>query len=369
MKSLSFFLSLSMSMLLATSNIHLLANYKKGEKKMLRVAINGFGRIGRNFLRGFLYDENARKHMKIVAINIGPAQKENTAHMFMYDTLLGTFHERAYFENDHLVIGDYRIKIIAECNPAQIGWDQLNIDWVVECTGCFTHREGAQKHIAAGAKHVLISAPAKGEDVSIIPGLNLDAFDTNQHKIVSLGSCTTNAFLPMLRVLHDLCGIKCGFMTTIHAYTNAQALLDVERKDLRRSRAAALNIIPTSTGAANMIPKIMPELGGCISAISVRVPVGKVSFIDFAFESHKQTTIEQVNEAFYNASRGNLHGIMDITMEPLVSSDFSCNNHSVIIDGQLTQVNGNMVKVFGWYDNEWGYSLRLKDFLMYVAQS
>lgn len=334
---------------------------------MLRVAINGFGRIGRSFLRCILKDPIAREHLEIVAINIGPALPSFTAHMFKYDTLMGTYPADVRLDGDELVIDNYRIKIIAQMDPRLTNWCNMDIDWVVECTGVFTHREGAAKHLQAGAKHVLISAPAKDEDVAIIPGVNETMFDASAHKIVSLGSCTTNAFMTMLKALNDTVGIKRGFMTTVHAYTNTQVLLDVSDKDLRRSRAAALNTIPTTTGAAKMLSKVIPELDGKVSAMAIRVPVGKVSLIDLTFEANTDLSIDVLHAAFKNASENSMKGILDLTMEPLVSSDFSCNDHSVIIDGLLTQVNGNMGKVFGWYDNEWGYSMRLKDFLLHVA--
>ncbi len=335
----------------------------------MRVAINGFGRIGRNFLRGILLDKRARKVLNVVAINIGSSKIDFVAHMFKYDTLMGTFPAEVVVEGDELIVDGYHIKLIAECNPLLLPWKDLLVDWVVECTGAFTHREGASKHLEAGAQHVLISAPAKDEDVTIIPGVNEEMFDAQQHKIVSLGSCTTNSFITMLKVLHDKFGIKRGFMTTIHAYTNTQVLLDVGNKDLRRSRAAALNTIPTTTGAAKMLGKVIPDLEGKVSAMALRVPVGKVSLIDLTFEAEKDLSVNGIHAAFESAAMGPMKGIVAMTMEPLVSSDFSCNDHSVIIDGLLTEVNGNMAKVFGWYDNEWGYSMRLKDFLVYAAQN
>ncbi len=339
------------------------------EKRMLRIAINGFGRIGRNFLRGILLDAKARENIEVVAINIGPARLDFVDHMLKYDTLMGTFPADVRVDGDELVVDDYRIKLLAELDPCKLPWSQLNIDWVVECSGCFTHRQGAQKHLEAGAKHVLISAPAKNEDVAIIPGVNSEWFDSEKHKIVSMGSCTTNAFMTMLKVLHDTFGIKRGFMTTVHSYTNTQVLLDVDDGDLRRSRAAALNIIPTTTGAAKMLSKVIPDLDGKVFAMAIRVPVGKVSLIDLTFETEKELTVEAMHIAFKSAAADEMKGILSMTMEPLVSSDFSGNDYSVTVDGLLTQANGNMGKVFGWYDNEWGYSMRMKDFLLNVAKS
>lgn len=330
----------------------------------MRIAINGFGRIGRNFLRILLQDPNALKKIDIVAINIGPACLESLAHMFKYDTLMGTFNKPVTLEGNELVVGDYRINIIAECDPAKCPWKKMQIDWVVDCTGRFTKREGAALHLDAGAQYVLISAPAKGDDVTIIPGVNDANFDQKKHHIVSLGSCTTNAFLPMVKVLHDTFVIQQGFMTTVHAYTNSQVLLDVEDHDLRRARAAALNIIPTSTGASRVLNVVMPELTGKIKSMALRVPVAKGSLIDLTFTSEKALTVHAINDSFLQASQSYLTGIMDITNEPIVSSDCNGTVYSVIIDGLLTDAQGHMGKVFGWYDNEWAYSHRLKDFLL-----
>jgi len=336
---------------------------------MLRIAVNGFGRIGRTFLRCVLQDPSARKQLSIVAINVGSARPDFIAHMFKYDSLMGTYSEKVGYSNNQLSIGTTRIDVLTEIDPILLPWKKYAIDWVVECTGKFTHREGAEKHFSAGASYVLISAPAKAEDVLIIPGVNGEKFDKTIHRIVSLGSCTTNAFMTTLKVLHDAFVIERGFMTTIHAYTNTQVLLDVNNKDLRRSRAAALNTIPTSTGAAYMIDKIIPSLAGAISAVAVRVPVGKVSLIDFSFLAKKLLSVSAINEVFYTAMQTTMPGILFITMEPLVSSDFNGNSHSVVIDGLLTHAKKNMGKVFGWYDNEWGYSERLKDFLLYTKKS
>jgi len=335
---------------------------------MINVAINGFGRIGRNFLRTVLLDTAAKKKIKVVTINIGPGRLDFVAHMFKYDTLLGTYPGTVEMRRNILSIDGYEIVVIAETDPLQANWNSYNIDWVVEASGKFTKREGAQKHLQAGAKHVLITAPAKDEDISIIPGVNEDGFDATQHKIVSLGSCTTNAFIPMLKVLHDTFGIQQGFMTTIHAYTNSQVLLDVEDSDLRRSRAAALNIIPTTTGASKMLDKVMPELKGLVPAVAIRVPVGKCSLIDLNVRVKDQDlSIEKVHDAFIDAAHNRMKGIVLVTMEPLVSSDYSGCNYSVVIDGLMTDVQGSMIKIFGWYDNEWAYSERLKDFLCYVV--
>lgn len=335
---------------------------------MVNVAINGFGRIGRNFLRAFLQDKLSQEKLKIVAINVGNASVDSVAHMFKYDTLMGSYPGDVCVKNNELIIDGYKIAIISELDINKIDWRNYSVDWVVDATGKFTDRDGAQLHINSGAKKVLITAPGNDEDVTIIPGVNYQDYITTKHNIVSLGSCTTNALAPMLKVLHENFIIERGFMTTVHSYTNDQVLLDVEKKDLRRARAAALNIVPTTTGAQKVIGKILPELNGLIGGTAIRVPVGKVSLIDLSFEAKKEITVDKINKAFELAAKsGQLAGIMSVAHEQLVSSDFSGNNNSVIIDSLLTDVKQNMGKVFGWYDNEWGYSVRLKDFLVKVG--
>ncbi|MCX5925673.1 MAG: type I glyceraldehyde-3-phosphate dehydrogenase [Candidatus Dependentiae bacterium] len=333
----------------------------------MKIAINGFGRIGRNFLRAVLLDPQSARKLQVVAINIGPGKPDCVAHMFKYDTLMGIYPGNIRVQDGNLCIDDYIIKIFTESDPARIPWAASGVEWVVEASGCFTHKKDASKHIVAGARHVLITAPAKEEDISIVPGVNEQLFDSKKHTIVSMGSCTTNAFVTLLKVLHDAFIITGGFMTTVHAYTNTQVLLDVGDDDMRRCRAAALNIIPTSTGASEVVVKVMPELNGIIKAVALRVPVAKVSLIDFTFTAQKLFTVETIHAALLHAKNNRMRGILDLTIEPLVSSDFSGNNYSVVIDGLLTEVNGTLGKVFGWYDNEWGYSVRLKDFLLYVA--
>lgn len=335
---------------------------------MIRVAISGFGRIGRNFLRCVLQDKNVHKQMEVVAINVGASEPEFIAHMFKYDTLMGTFQGAVSMQGDELVVDGHRIKIVAECNPARLPWKDLHVDWVVDCTGHFTDRDCAQQHITAGAKCVLISAPAHNEDVAIIPGVNEQLFNAAKDHIVSLGSCTTNAFIPMLKVLDDAFEIVRGCMTTTHAYTNSQVLLDVDAKNLRFARAAALNIIPAPTGASKMLGKVLPHLADKVSAMAMRVPVGKVSLIDFVFVAKKDLSVEMIHAAFNAAAQDKMKNVVAVTMEPLVSSDYNGNPHSVTIDGLLTNTNGPMGQVFGWYDNEWGYSERMKDFLMYVSK-
>lgn len=334
----------------------------------MRIAVNGFGRIGRNFVRALMQDAQARKSISLVAINIGPANRDTAAYMFKYDTLMGTFPGTVRLENQTLIIDDCAIPLLSESAPERIDWKKYNIDWVVECSGHFTHREGAQKHIDAGARNVLISAPAKDEDVTIILGVNDAAFNPQKDHIVALGSCTTNALLPLTKCLHDAFTITQGFMTTVHAYTNSQVLLDVETgdKDMRRSRAAALNIIPTSTGAMKVLGKIMPELEGKFKGIAMRVPVGKISILDVVIHTQKPISVDAIHEAIQKAAKGSMKGIIDLSMEPLVSSDYSGNNYSVVVDGLLTEAEGSMAKIVGWYDNEWAYSVRLKDFLVKV---
>lgn len=331
---------------------------------MIRVTINGFGRIGKNFLRAVLQDAAAREHIEIAAINVGPGNPEFIAHEFKYDTLLGTYSGAAKVEHGTLIIDDYAIPVLAECDPEKLPWKKINIDWVVESSGCFTRREGAQKHLKAGAKKVLISAPAKDDDITIIPGVNMNAYDKAKHEIVSLGSCSTNAFVPMAYILHEAFGIKNGLISTVHAYTNTQALLDVDIGDLRRNRAAALNIVPTTTGATSLLCKIMPELSNRIQGHALRVPIGKVSLADFVFEAERPVSVDKIHAAFEDAVEGPLRGVLGITYKPLVSIDFAGNDLSVVIDADMTQTVGSMAKIYGWYDNEWAYSVRLKDFLV-----
>lgn len=331
---------------------------------MLRIAINGFGRIGRNFLRTIMADEQAQKKLEVVAINIGPSDPKLLAHMFKHDTLLGTFKGDVRVQGNTFIINNHNIAIIAEKDPTSIDWKKFAIDWVVEATGKFTDRAGAQLHLDAGAKKVLITAPARNEDITIIPGVNSDAYNAAKDNIVSLGSCTTNAIVPMLKILHEAFVVEHGFMTTIHAYTNSQALIDVERSDARRARAAALNIIPTTTGAMKVLDKVYPQLLGRIGGCAIRVPVAKVSLIDLTFVAQKPISIDNINAAFDHAASTHLKNIVAVSREPLVSSDYSGNPFSVTLDALLTDVRGNCGTVFGWYDNEWGYSERLKDFLM-----
>ncbi len=332
----------------------------------MRIAINGFGRIGKSFLRALLVDKKALSSLQVACINVGKGDPQAAALALKYDTLMGTYPGPVSYKDGMLHVDELAIPVISELDPAQAPWKEYAIDWVVEATGHFTNREGAEKHIKAGAHHVLITAPAQGDDVTIVLGVNDKIYDRSKHTIVTIGSCTTNAIFPMLKVIHDSFGIEQGLMTSVHAYTNTQSLLDVDAtvKDLRKGRAAALNIVPTTTGAMKVVDKIMPELVGKITGTSLRVPVAKVSLIDLTVFLKKPVSVQTMNQAFETAAQGPMKGIIQYTEEPLVSSDYSGNNHSVIIDSLMTQATGPAVKVFGWYDNEWGYSVRLKDFLL-----
>jgi len=333
----------------------------------MNIAINGFGRIGRNLLRVLLEDATALKVVNIVAINIGSASPHFVGHSFKYDTLLGPYQGTVQVEKDILIINDLRIKLVNERDPLKLPWKELEVDWVVEATGKFTTKKEAEKHCTAGAKRVLISAPSEDADATIIMGVNEASFNAQKDTIVSAGSCTTNALVPVLKVLLDSCGIESAYMTTVHAYTNDQSLLDGAHPKVRRGRAAALNIIPTSTGATKVVTKVLPELLGKIEGSALRVPVSKVSLIDLSFVAQKEITMKSLNAALQKAQDGALKNILSFTDQPLVSTDFSFNNNSVIVDGLLTQTVGKLGKIFGWYDNEWAYSCRLKDFLVMCA--
>lgn len=333
----------------------------------MRIAINGFGRIGKNFLWAILEDPIAREQIEVVVINSKSNDSAVAAHLFKYDTLMGTYPGTVGIgQHNTLIIDGKEIMLTAILEPEKLPWKEYNIDFVVDCSGAFTDREKAELHLKAGAKKVLISAPAHGDDVTIIPGVNLEEYDHKKHYIISLGSCTTNAFLPVLKVIHENFGIIHGLMTTAHAYTNSQVLLDSEAspKDLRRNRAAALNIVPTTTGASSQVKKVMPILGDKVDAISIRVPVGKVSILDFSFVAEQEISVDKINHAFREAQTGDLEGILLVDDNYLVSSDFNGNGHSVIIDAPMTKALGKLGKVYGWYDNEWAYSVRLKDFLL-----
>lgn len=330
---------------------------------MVKIAINGFGRIGRTFLRTIIEDKSSQEKIKISTINIGPGNPENIALMFKYDSIMGTLTEEVKFENNYLIIGKLSIKIVAEVDPLKIDWKKNDVDLVVDCTGKFTDGKKATIHLQSGAKYVLISAPAKNEDVSIVPGVNNEMFNPKKHKIISIGSCTTNALLPTLKVINDEFRINSAYMTTAHAYTNSQVLLDVEKSDVRRARSATLNIVPTTSGAVKMVGKIIPELNDKVNGCAIRIPAPIVSLIDLSFTTEKKFTIDSINSSLKKSADSSLKGILGFTMLPLVSLDYKGNSHSIIIDGLMTQKIGEIGKVFGWYDNEWGYSCRLKDFI------
>jgi glyceraldehyde 3-phosphate dehydrogenase len=325
----------------------------------IRVGINGFGRIGRNFFRA---QHALGSDIEVVALNdLGDAK--TMAHLLRYDSNLGPFQGEVELADGVLRAAGEEIKILSERDPGSLPWGDLGVDVVLESTGFFTDREGAGKHLTAGARKVVISAPATDPDVTLVLGVNDDAYDAESHHIVSNASCTTNCVAPMAKVLHELGTITTGFMTTIHAYTNDQVILDFPHKDLRRARAAATNLIPTSTGAAKAIGLVLPELQGKVDGISVRAPVPTGSITDLVVSLERETSVEEVNGAFRDAAGGALAGLLQFGEDPLVSSDIEQNPHSCIFDSELTMVRGNTVKVFGWYDNEWGYSCRLVDLI------
>jgi glyceraldehyde 3-phosphate dehydrogenase len=329
-----------------------------------RIGINGFGRIGRNFYRA-LASKGA--DLELVAINdLGDAP--TMAHLLKYDSVFGRFDKEVKVNDTGFSIEGQDIRLLSERDPADLPWGDLGVDIVIESTGFFTKRADATKHIDGGAKKVIISAPAKDEDVTIVMGVNDDDYDSSKHSIISNASCTTNCVVPLAKVLQDKWGIEKGFMTTCHAYTNDQSTLDLARDDLRRARAAAINIIPTTTGAAKAASLSMPELKGRLDGLSLRVPVPDGSITDMVAVVGAETNKEEVNDAYREAAQSaGMKGIVKYTEDPIVSSDVIGDSHSCIVDGLSTMVNGNMVKVLGWYDNEWGYSNRLVDVTELVA--
>ena len=324
----------------------------------VRVAINGFGRIGRNVLRAII--ESRRTDIEVVAIN-DITSPETNAHLLKYDSVHGRFPGEVKVEGDTLDAGLGPMKVFAERDPSQLPWGDLAVDVALECTGIFTDREGASKHLSAGAKKVLISAPAKGADITVVYGVNHDALGDG-HKIVSNASCTTNCLAPVAKVLHEMCGISQGFMTTVHAYTNDQRILDAPHKDMHRARAAGVSMIPTTTGAARAVGLVMPELDGKLDGTAIRVPTPNVSMIDLKFIPTRETTVDEVNAAMSRAAEQELAGVLAVTDEPLVSIDFNHNPYSSTFDMTQTQiVDGRLVRVLSWYDNEWGFSNRMAD--------
>ncbi|MGW0821272.1 type I glyceraldehyde-3-phosphate dehydrogenase [Streptomyces sp. NPDC002845] len=329
----------------------------------IRVGINGFGRIGRNYFRALL-EQGA--DIEIVAVN-DLGDTATTAHLLKYDTILGRLKAEVSHTADTITVDGHTIKVLSERNPADIPWGELGVDIVIESTGIFTKKADAEKHIAGGAKKVLISAPATDEDITIVMGVNQDKYDPANHHVISNASCTTNCVAPMAKVLDESFGIVKGLMTTVHAYTNDQRILDFPHKDLRRARAAAENIIPTTTGAAKATALVLPQLKGKLDGIAMRVPVPTGSVTDLVIELDREVTKDEINSAFQKAAEGQLKGILEYTADPIVSSDIVNWPASCTFDSSLTMVQGKSVKIVGWYDNEWGYSNRLVDLTVFVG--
>lgn len=324
----------------------------------MKVAINGFGRIGRMVMKAGVFDSE----IDFVAIN-DLTDTATLAYMFKHDSVHGKFDGDVSHDDGALYVNGKRIAVFAKRNPEELPWKDLGIDVVVEATGFFRKRELAAKHLNAGAKKVLISAPSPDADISIVKGVNEDKYDPEKHHIISNASCTTNCLAPIVKVLNDNFGVKRGFMTTVHSYTGDQKLLDAPHKDLRRARSAAINIVPTTTGAAVAVTKVIPELAGKLDGMAIRVPTPDGSITDFVCELKRETTFEEVNTLFWNVANTHLKGVLEFSSEPLVSTDIVGNPHSSIFDSKLTLVDGNFIKVIAWYDNEWGYSNRMIDVL------
>jgi glyceraldehyde 3-phosphate dehydrogenase len=330
----------------------------------VKVGINGFGRIGRNVVRAGLH----RKDIEFVAVN-DLTDTKTLAHLLKYDSVLGRLEEEVQATADAITVGGKKIKVFASKDPAQLDWDSVGVEVVVESTGKFTDAHDAAKHLRGTVKKVIISAPAKNEDVTIVLGVNEGSYNAAKHNIISNASCTTNCLAPVVKVLHEKFGIEKGSMTTIHSYTNDQNVLDFPHKDLRRARAAALNMIPTTTGAAKAISLVMPELKGKLDGYSMRVPTPDVSVVDLVLLFEKNTTAEEVNASLKSAAEGELKGILAYTEDPVVSTDMLRNPNSSIVDAELTKVvGGNLAKVVSWYDNEWGYSCRVVDLAVFLAK-
>ena len=328
-----------------------------------QVGINGFGRIGRNVFRAALNNPE----INIVAVN-DLTDAKTLAHLLKYDSVHGILDAEVKADGDAIIVNGKRIQVLAERNPVDLPWGKMGVEIVVESTGIFTAKEKAEAHIQAGAKKVIISAPATGEDVTIVLGVNEDKYDPKNHHVVSNASCTTNCLAPFVKVLNDSFGVKRGMMTTVHSYTNDQQILDLPHKDLRRARAAAENIIPTTTGAAKAVGLVLPELQGKLNGFSLRVPTPNVSVTDLVAELDKSVTAEEITDALKTAAAGPMKGILDFSNEPLVSKDYNGNPHSSIVDGLSTMViDGNMVKVVSWYDNEWGYSNKVLMLIEHMA--
>jgi len=337
---------------------------------MIKVAINGWGRIGRILFRAALRENSA---IDVVALNSRAAEASWVAHLLKYDSVHGIFDAevRAGKDKNALVVNGKEIKILAESDLGKLPWGDLGVDLVVESTGAFRDRKNASRHLDAGSKKVIITAPGKEPDVTIVPGVNDEMYDHATHNIISIASCTTNCLAPVAKVLNDEFGINRGFMTTVHAYTNDQKILDGRHKDLRRARSAAMSIIPTTTGAAAAVGIVLPSLAGKLDGIALRVPTANVSIVDLVAELGNEVTREEVNGAFEEASRSSLSGILAVSHEPLVSIDYIGTNYSSVVDAEYTNViggKGNFVKVLSWYDNEWGYSCRVVDMIKRIAE-
>ena len=330
----------------------------------VKLGINGFGRIGRIVFRAALNNPE----VEVVAVN-DLTDAKMLAHLLKYDSVHGTLDQDVTVDGDYLVVAGQRVKVLAERDPAQLGWGDLGVDIVVESTGRFTKRADAAKHLEAGAKKVIISAPASDEDITIVMGVNEDKYDAANHDVISNASCTTNCLAPFAKVLNDKFGIKRGMMTTVHSYTNDQQILDLPHKDFRRARAAAESMIPTTTGAAKAVALVLPELKGKLNGMAMRVPTPNVSVVDLVVELEKETTAEEINAALKAAAEGDLKGILEYSELPLVSRDYNGTTQSSTIDGLSTMVmEGNMAKVLSWYDNETGYSNRVVDLATYIAK-
>ncbi len=331
----------------------------------IKVGINGFGRIGRNIMRAAL--QSGEQDIDFVAVN-DITNPETLAHLFKYDSVLGNLSDEVAVEGGGLRVGARHFQVLSERDPAALPWGDLGVDIVVESTGLFTKRDDAAKHLAAGAKTVIISAPAKGPDLTLVLGVNDDNYDPARHRIISNASCTTNCLAPVAKVLHESFGLRRGWMTTIHSYTNDQKLLDLPHKDLRRARAAGVSMIPTTTGAASAVGQVLPELEGRLDGIAMRVPTPNVSVVDLVAEVDRKAGADEINAAFGAAAAGPLAGILQLSQEPLVSVDFKGNPHSSIVDASYTKVmEGDFIKVLSWYDNEWGYSSRCVDLVKLIA--
>ncbi len=329
----------------------------------VKVAINGFGRIGRNIYRAALNEGE----IDFLVVN-DLTDAKTLAHLLKYDSILGELKADVKAGEDSIIVNGRKIKVLARKDPARLPWKDLGIEVVIEATGRFRDKEGASKHLQAGAKKVIITAPAKGEDITIVMGVNENKYDPAKHHILSNASCTTNCLVPVVKVLLDNFGVKRGLMTTIHSYTNDQVMLDFPNKDLRRARAAALSMIPTTTGAASAVSKVLPELKGKMDGLSVRVPTPNVSLVDLVAEVGREVTVEEVNGALKKAAEGELSHIMEYCDLPLVSKDFNGNPRSAIVDADSTRVtDGKLVKVLAWYDNEWAYSCRVIDLIKYIS--